>query len=70
MQVPIIAIAGSGNHGIANFLGILAVAETLGSPEERLLKALAISSTVTVTIKGTLRGYRPSAAVPYPPRLA
>lgn len=51
MQVPIIAIAGSGNHGIANFLGILAVAETLKSPEDRLLKALAISSTVTVVVK-------------------
>ncbi|WP_148266576.1 L-cysteine desulfidase family protein [Methanocella arvoryzae] len=51
MQVPIIAIAGSGNHGIASFLGILAVAETLASPEEKLLKALAISSTVTVAIK-------------------
>jgi L-cysteine desulfidase len=51
MQVPIVAIAGSGNHGIANFLGILTAAEALGSPEERLLKALAISSTVTVAVK-------------------
>jgi L-cysteine desulfidase len=52
LPVPVIAIAGSGNHGIANFLGILAVAEVLGSPEERLARALAISSTVTVVIKG------------------
>jgi L-cysteine desulfidase len=61
MQVPIVAIAGSGNHGIANFLGILTAAEALGSieerpltvdrTEERLLKALAISSTITVAIK-------------------
>lgn len=51
MQVPIMAISGSGNHGIANFLGILAAAEALGSPEEQLLKALAISSTVTVAVK-------------------
>jgi L-cysteine desulfidase len=51
LPVPVIAIAGSGNHGIANFLGILAVAETLGSPDEQLARALAISSTVTVVIK-------------------
>jgi len=51
LPVPVVAMAGSGNHGIANFLGILAVAETLGSPQEKLAKALAISSTVTVYIK-------------------
>ena len=52
MPVPVIAIAGSGNHGIANFLGVLAVAEVLDSPKERLARALAISSTVTIVIKG------------------
>ena len=52
LPVPIIAIAGSGNHGIASFLGVLAVAEVLGSTEDRLARALAISSTVTVVIKG------------------
>ncbi len=52
LQVPVIAIAGSGNHGIACFLGVLAVAEVLGSSEERLARALAISSTVTIAIKG------------------
>lgn len=52
LPVPVIAISGSGNHGIANFLGVLAVAEVLGCPEERLARALAISSTVTVVIKG------------------
>jgi len=50
-QVPIMAIAGSGNLGIANFLGVLAVAEVLGSSKEKLATALAISSTVTVYIK-------------------
>ena len=52
LPVPVIAIAGSGNHGIASFLGVLAVAEVLGSPKERFARALAISSTVTVVIKG------------------
>jgi L-cysteine desulfidase len=52
LPVPVMAIAGSGNHGIANFLGILGVAETLGSTPEQTARALAISSTVTVVIKG------------------
>jgi L-cysteine desulfidase len=55
LPVPIMAIVGSGNHGIANFLGILAVAEVLESPREKLAKALAISSTVTVYIKSILK---------------
>jgi len=52
MNVPIMAITGSGNHGITNFLGILAAAETMNAPREALLRALAISSAVTVYIKG------------------
>jgi L-cysteine desulfidase len=55
LPVPVMAMAGSGNHGIANFLGILAVAETLSSSQEKLAKALAISSTVTVYIKSFVK---------------
>jgi L-cysteine desulfidase len=51
LPVPVMAIAGSGNHGIANFLGILGVSETLRSSPEKAARALAISSTVTVVIK-------------------
>jgi L-cysteine desulfidase len=51
LPVPVMAIAGSGNHGIANFLGILGVSETLRSSPEKTARALAISSTVTVVIK-------------------
>jgi L-cysteine desulfidase len=51
LPVPVMAIAGSGNHGIANFLGILGVSETLHSSPEKTARALAISSTVTVVIK-------------------
>lgn len=53
--VPIMAIAGSGNHGITNFLGVLAVAEELNSTEEQLARALAISSTITIYIKGYVK---------------
>jgi L-cysteine desulfidase len=51
LPVPIMAIAGSGNHGIANFLGILGVSEILHSSPEKTARALAISSAVTVVIK-------------------
>lgn len=49
--VPVMAITGSGNHGIANFLGVLGLARSLGSSREMLARALAISSIVTVCVK-------------------
>lgn len=55
LKVPIMAIAGSGNHGITNFLGTLAVAETLNAGREEMAKALAISSAITVYIKGFVK---------------
>ena len=55
LNVPIMAIAGSGNHGITNFLGVLAAAETLKVPEVELAKALAISSSITIYIKGRIK---------------
>ena len=50
--VPIMAVAGSGNQGINNFLGVLAVAEVLGSPLDAMARALAISSAVVALVKG------------------
>ncbi len=50
--VPIVAVAGSGNQGINNFLGVLGVAEALSSPPEALARALAISTAVVVLVKG------------------
>lgn len=50
--VPIMAVAGSGNQGISNFLGVLAVAEALGSPLDAMARALAISSAVVALVKG------------------
>ncbi len=48
---PVIALCGSGNHGLANFLGVLGVAQSLGSSPDMTLRALAISSIVTIAIK-------------------
>ncbi len=55
LNVPIMAIAGSGNHGITNFLGVLAVAESLKSRDIQFARALAISSTITIYIKGYIK---------------
>ncbi|HHT48700.1 MAG TPA: serine dehydratase subunit alpha family protein [Firmicutes bacterium] len=55
LKVPIMAIAGSGNHGITNFLGVLAAAETLKVDDTKLARALAISSAITVYIKGHIK---------------
>lgn len=55
LNVPIMAIAGSGNHGITNFLGVLAAAETLGVSDTELARALAISSAITIYIKGYIK---------------
>ncbi|HWP80621.1 MAG TPA: L-serine ammonia-lyase, iron-sulfur-dependent, subunit alpha [Candidatus Acidoferrum sp.] len=53
--VPIMAIAGSGNHGITNFIGVKVVADELGADETTAARALCISSTVTVYIKGYVK---------------
>lgn len=49
--VPVMSITGSGNHGIANFLGVYGFAEGLGASRERIARALAIASIVTVCVK-------------------
>ncbi len=52
VKVPIMAITGSGNHGITNFLGMAAVAEELGADRSQTIKALALASMITIYIKG------------------
>lgn len=52
LPVTIMAICGSGNHGITFSLGISAVAKELGSTREAMLRALALSALVTVVVKG------------------
>ncbi len=51
LPVPVAAITGSGNHGIANFLGVWGYAQAVGADRERTARALAISSLVTIAIK-------------------
>ena len=55
LNVAIMAIAGSGNHGITNFVGVLSAAEALHATEEQVMTALAISSTLTVYIKAYIK---------------
>lgn len=51
LPVAVMAIAGSGNHGITFSLGILAVATSLGVGRDRLATALAYGALATVVIK-------------------
>lgn len=55
MDVTIMAIAGSGNHGITNFVGVLSAAEELGASPEQTAVALAISSMITIYIKSYIK---------------
>lgn len=55
LNVTIMAIAGSGNHGITNFVGVLSAAEALGASEEQTATALAISSMITIYIKAHIK---------------
>jgi len=55
LNVTIMAVSGSGNHGITSSIGILAAAEELGSDNEALVRALAISTMITVYIKGCVK---------------
>ncbi len=55
LNVTIMAIAGSGNHGITNFVGVLSAAEALKASEERTATALAISSMITIYIKAHIK---------------
>ena len=55
MNVTITAITGSGNHGITNFVGVLAAAEELGAGQDQTAVALAISSMITIYIKAYIK---------------
>ena len=50
-NIPVMSVAGSGNHGLTAVLPVLAVAERLQIPRDRLLKALAVSTLTTIYIK-------------------
>jgi L-cysteine desulfidase len=50
-NVPVMSVAGSGNHGLTAILPVAAVAERLDIPHERLIRALAVSTATTLYIK-------------------
>ena len=50
-NVPVMSVAGSGNHGLTAILPVVAVAERLNVPQEKLHRALAISALTTLYIK-------------------
>lgn len=52
--VPIMALGGSGNQGITNFLGVLSVAKELGCSDQKLAVALALSAGTALFIKSFL----------------
>ena len=49
-NIPVMSVAGSGNHGLTAILPVVAVAERLKVPPEKLHRALAISSLTTLYI--------------------
>ncbi|HNX30343.1 MAG TPA: L-serine ammonia-lyase, iron-sulfur-dependent, subunit alpha [Holophaga sp.] len=50
-QVRVMTCTGSGNHGITAIVPVARAAERLGIPDERRLRALALSVAITIYIK-------------------
>jgi len=50
-KLPVMSTVGSGNHGIIAFLTNFAVAEKKNLPEEKLMRALALTNLITIFIK-------------------
>ena len=66
-SVPIMAMTGSGNHGIAALLGVYGLAEDLEAPKERLAAALGIAAAITMAVKahtGALTAFGGCAVAP------
>lgn len=51
IRFPVMSVSGSGNHGLTVFLTNMGVADKAGTSNEKLLRALALSSLLTVYIK-------------------
>lgn len=50
-NIPVMSVAGSGNHGLTAILPVIAVAERMNIPREQVLRALAVSIVTTLYIK-------------------
>lgn len=55
-NIPVMSVAGSGNHGLTAILPVIAVAERMNIPHEQLLRALAVSIITTLYIKSYTGG--------------
>jgi L-cysteine desulfidase len=51
LDLPVMACAGSGNQGLVATIPVVEMAGRLNSPEQRLLRALALSYLTTIYIK-------------------
>lgn len=59
-QMPVVINSGSGNQGIAASVPVIEYAKELGSTQEQLLRALAVSNLITIHMKtgiGRLSAY-------------
>lgn len=67
LPVPVMSIAGSGNHGIANFLGMYMTGVSLHASQDKIIQALILSSMLTIYVKeytGRVTAYCGSALAP------
>lgn len=53
-DIPVISNTGSGNQGLASTIPVISIARKMGSDYEELIRALTISSLVTIYIKNRL----------------
>jgi L-cysteine desulfidase len=53
-DIPVVSNTGSGNQGLASTIPVIAVAKKINAPYEKMIRAVAISSLVTIYIKDKL----------------